>query len=314
MLQRILVAVDESPSAQRALNLAVALGRTFGSELVLSHAVDRASTISIATTLSGAEPALQDILDEQQSTAEELLQRAAGVARSAGVHAGAVVLDGRPADALLAYVRHNAVDAIVMGTQGKRGLERAFLGSTAETVLRNSDVPAFVVHLPDVADTAIPPIGSTTPLFRRILVALDASEQAEAALDLAIDLAAGTQTRLVCCTALDTRELLDKAVTYGYSAAPMVDELQREAETLLERRSDRARARGIESGSIIAHGKPAEAVLRAAHDQDVDLIAIGTHGRHGIHRMLVGSVAESVVRRSHIPVVVVRTAKVPARH
>ena len=95
---------------------------------------------------------------------------------------------------------------------------------------------------------------------------------------------------------------------YGFDPAPMLEDVRRGATHLAEAQVARAHAAGATAESLVVEGTPADALLEVAAERGADLIAIGTHGRRGLRRLLVGSVAESVVRRSPVPVVVVRSA------
>jgi nucleotide-binding universal stress UspA family protein len=306
-LQRVLVALDGSHTSDGALLLALELSRQYDSELVLCTAVDREAAIVAAQPPDGPFLGFETIFEQYDRTAKALLSRASARAAAAGARATVMVLDGRPAVAIIDCAKDQAVDAIVMGTHGKQGLERMFLGSTAEGVLRMTTVPTFVVrHVHDAAGAAAaaPP----PPQFGRILVALDDSDPSDAAMAFALDLAAPHQSRVLCCNAIEQGQLLDKAETFGYSPASILESLREHAEELIRPKALAAQARGLTVESVIVEGNAPDAIIAAAAEQAADLIVIGTHGRRGLQRLFVGSVAENVIRRSVIPVAVVRVS------
>jgi nucleotide-binding universal stress UspA family protein len=191
-----------------------------------------------------------------------------------------------------------------MGTHGRHGLERMFLGSTAEGVVRMTAVPTFVVRQPDAGTE--PAVSETECTFDRILVAVDDSEPSDAAVAFALDLAAAHNSRLFCCTVVDTGELIDKATTYGYDPESLMASLHAGAAELIAAKTAGAAAAGVTVEPIVVEGDAAEAVLKSAADKRAGLIVVGTHGRRGLRRLFIGSVAENIIRRSGVPVAVVR--------
>jgi nucleotide-binding universal stress UspA family protein len=279
MLGRLLVAVDESQTANRAAALSVALAARHGSELLFCTAVDHAAIIAECAVPQGAlDPT--PILDQLDLTARTLVDGFALSAKRTGAAATAVLLDGAAAPAIVAEAEARAADAIVMGTQGKRGLERLFLGSTAEGVLRSAHVPTFIVHPGDA--------GAARP-FAHIFVAIDDSEPAAAAAAFALELARNEQARLTLAHAIEKP---------GQRTG---------AEALLQRVAASAATRGVATVTVVVEGEPVAALLRAASELDVDVIVVGTHARRGLDLFLQGSVAAGIVRGGGLPVVVVPT-------
>jgi nucleotide-binding universal stress UspA family protein len=302
-LGRVLVAVDEERSADGAEALALAFAHSFGTSLVVCTAVDRAAITRAAVTPDGPAINVQSVLDECDAAAQRLVREVAERVEAAGGQASTLVLDGRPGAAIVEAAKETGADAIVMGTHGKSGLERIMLGSTADAVLRMTTVPTFVVRRPhtDGAPLLVP------RTFGRILIALDDSEPSDAAFGFAAGLAVDAQAVLLCCSVVETADLVNKALSYGYDPTPLLGGLHDSAAALIAAKTKTAAGRGIAVESIVAQGDAPEAILDAARMHQADLIVIGTHGRRGLRRLFIGSVAESVVRRSDVPVAVVRS-------
>jgi nucleotide-binding universal stress UspA family protein len=148
-----------------------------------------------------------------------------------------------------------------------------------------------------------------TSRFERIVVPVDASQPCDAAIDLALDLASESGGHVYFCHVLDTRDLYDKASTYGYDPRPLLAKIRGDAERVLDPVAERADALGVDSENVILEGRPVDAILRAATARSADLIVMGTHGRRGLERILVGSTTEGVLRTADIPVLVVRQPK-----
>ena len=299
-LRHLLVATDGSATSNRAVSFAIALARRNGSDMLLCSVVDHALVIAESSTANGGFGLAFPLVQTLDNAANTILADAAKRVTDAGVPATTVLLDGRPAQAIVKLARDRHVDAIVMGTQGKRGLERVFMGSTADGVLRRSSLPTFVVP---------PGVDETAPSFERILVAVDDSDPSDASAAFARDFATTEAAHLIFCAVAETSDVLDNATTYGYDPTSILDDLRASASALVTEHAALARAEGITTDNVIAEGDPAGQILKFAVACDVGSIVVGTHGRRGLRRLFVGSVAESIVCRSTVPVIVVRAAR-----
>lgn len=140
--------------------------------------------------------------------------------------------------------------------------------------------------------------------FKHILVPIDFGESSRRALDVAIDLAKSSEATLTLFHAFEIPAL----VYQGMMTAPvdLLTPVQEAAERQFDAELAALRARAPKATGTLVPGVPWQEILRAAKDHNVDLIVIGTHGRRGISRALLGSVAEKVVRLSPVPVLTVR--------
>jgi nucleotide-binding universal stress UspA family protein len=147
-----------------------------------------------------------------------------------------------------------------------------------------------------------------------LLVPLDGSKYSLAALDVAIDLAMPLRSKIVLCYVLDLTKAA--AMTFGESqlVAGCLEALRAEGRDVLERASAYVRTRGVDVEAKLAEGIVADEIDGAAAEFDASMIVMGSHGRSGLARLLVGSVAEGILRRSQRPVVVVPRAAVSERH
>jgi nucleotide-binding universal stress UspA family protein len=294
-LHRLLVPIDGSETADRAVDLALALAQRHGSELIVCNAVDSSSTIAEGAIPSGAID-ITPVLQARDDAASALLGGVAERAKAAHVPATIARLDGSAAVAIVSFAEEQAVDAIVMGTQGRQGLDRIFLGSTAEGVLQTTGIPIFVVRAAGRAEDE-----AGVAAFKRILVAIDESDASAAALSLALDLALSEGSTLVLCTVVEGAALTGEA-----------EEVRNIVQTLLDTAAERAKSRRVDAETVIAYGPASDELRRVATERRADLIAVGTHGRRGLPRLFLGSVAEDVVRHCSTPVLVVH-AGVSAR-
>ncbi|AFK18921.1 universal stress protein [Haloferax mediterranei ATCC 33500] len=141
-------------------------------------------------------------------------------------------------------------------------------------------------------------------MYSQILFPTDGSECADAALDHALEHAKMYDASLRVLYVADVREVGHASPTI--SLERVRDALHESGNSVLDRVAERAEAAGVEVETVVSEGTPASEILRHADDEAVDLVVMGTHGRSGLDRYLIGSVAERVVRGSSAPVLTVR--------
>ena len=206
------------------------------------------------------------------------------------------VVAGRSIHEILRYTDENSVDDIVMGSHGRDGAVRLLLGSVAETIVRRSPVPVTVVRGPDqVVDT-----------HEQILVPFDGSAQSRAALEHALD---RYETADVTALYAVYPDVYPSTGTYGFGdvSDEMTDweeEQDEQVNEVLSATEEIAKRHGREIQASTTDGKPATAIVEYVEDNDIDHVVIGSTGRDGLNRLLLGSVAETVVRRSPVSVTV----------
>ncbi|MBV8490658.1 MAG: universal stress protein [Candidatus Eremiobacteraeota bacterium] len=142
MFKKIVVPLDGSACAQEAFDVALALARNESSELAICSIVD---PIVIVGTMPPS-PAADLMLADRETESRHLIEAALQKARAAGIKAEGEMHLGVPFDEILRYAKRQKADAIVMGTHGRTGLRRLFLGSVAESVLRETTCPVIVVR------------------------------------------------------------------------------------------------------------------------------------------------------------------------
>ncbi|HYZ15281.1 MAG TPA: universal stress protein [Candidatus Acidoferrum sp.] len=142
-------------------------------------------------------------------------------------------------------------------------------------------------------------------LFPRILVALDGSRPSRNATRHAVRLALATGGRLIFCHAVDTERLLAGTRTAGAASTRLLEAARRDGQDLMDAAGDEARAAGLDADIDLVDGNPVDALLGAAKERVAQLIVMGTHGRTGVERWELGSVAERVVRYAPCPVLTV---------
>lgn len=284
MYDEILVATDGSTTAETAADTAIELARRFDASIHGITVVERDDS-----------PA-----DVEAAVAEETTQRGAETLAALGDRAAdagvsvttrAVETAGPVHRTIIDYASDHDVDLIVTGTHGRTGLNRLVLGSVAERTLRTSPVPVLTVHedAPLTAD------------FERVLVPTDGSDAASVAADHGVAFAAATDAAMHVVHVVDLTPLSGDLGSTEVIAA-LEESGQRAVDDVIGR-AEGAGLRSVEAS--VLSGTAARAVSDYVEARDIDLIVMGTHGRTGLERYLIGSVTEKVVRVATVPVLTV---------
>lgn len=287
MYERILFPTDGSEGAAAVFDHAVDLAATHGATL---HVLNVADTGRDSVTRVGDE-----VVDALVREGERVVDDLADRARDRNVDVVTEVLQGRPYETIVDYATDRDVDLVAMPTHGRTGLRRLLLGSVTERVVRQSEVPVLTMQ-PDGVDELRYP-------YRRVLVPTDGSECAAAALDVGVDVATTHDA------ALDVLSVVDVAsLGVDVRAELQLDFLEDTAERMVAEATGTATDAGVGdvSGAVEYGSSVHRAILSYVDEHDVDVVVVGTHGRTGFDRYLLGSVAEKLVRTSPVPVLTVR--------
>jgi nucleotide-binding universal stress UspA family protein len=289
MISKILLPLDGSTIAETALEYAEALLAAYGAELTL-------------VTATGRDPSNTEPLFDSY------LQRTVSSIRSALEHpdlkVDARILQGSPADEILRFADAGGFDLIVMSSRGATGAGPWQLGSITIRVAIASSCPVLVVKKPAPSDI------NKQPVFRRILVPLDGSAAGEAALPLASDIARIEKSQIILFYAIEPAAAWAGNVLGGaYATMQEPQNAPQSAADYLDNVCQRLAPAGIDAVSILESGPPAETIINYSKREQIDLIAISTHGRSGITRWVLGSVTEKVLAHSTSNVLVVHAGK-----
>lgn len=289
MYDRILVptagADEPTPATERAIDLATRCGASIHAIYVLE---------------SGRIP-VQDgsqfVLNELSGVGQAALQMVADRARDEGVETVETVeREGTAHREILSYVEEAGIDVIVMSTHGRKGLDRYLLGSVTEKVVRASPVPVLSVKQGEP--------GLHSFEYSDVLIPTDGSEGAEVAVDHGIEFAEMVDAAVHGLYVTDVRATVPN-IDDG-SQTMVLDQLEDEGEQAIEYVERGGQAEGVDVTTAVVRGTPYAQIREYVTEHDVDFIAMGTHGRTGLQRYLLGSVAEKVVRTADVPVLTVR--------
>lgn len=294
--RRIMAATDYSPSAMVALNYACAIANKFGAELHVLHVMEEPLHLAAP---EGVWLDPQNVMPALIRNATIFLgERTEHLRLEPTVQAVRAVRVGSPSEVIKKYATEQGVDLVVLGTRGNHGLSRLIMGSVAEKTVRLATCPVLTTHCSPGQGESDSPIN-----IQRILVATDFSPAANRARDLALSLATkfGAELRLLNVVAKSS-PLPDpegRWIQPEYDIPVSIEEASRKlAENVAV----------IEANSLrpikqeVMMGYPIEVIERYATDHKVDLIVLGTQGHRGLSHLLLGSVAEKIVRLASCPV------------
>ena len=301
MATQILVPLDGSSLAEQALSCAITLARELPAELVLLQATWIPPDVLAILDESTVE--LKATVARLETEAKDYLGAWAGQLKDAGLVARQVVRHGPPAEAILDYAGEAQVDQIVMATHGYSGIKRWTHGSVAERVLQAARVPLLLVRADEqsLADHWQQPAGC-----RRILVPLDGSVMAEQILSTVVTFAQALSSELILFQAL-IAYVSGWMTEEWYPPVPgVLDAAQEDAQAYLSAVAGRLKEQGLHVATSTSIGPVAQCILEYAEAHRVDLIAMCTHGRTGLARWALGSVADRVLRAGNTPILLVR--------
>jgi len=299
----IVVPLDGSPFAENAIPIALSLARSANGHVEFVSVYLEEPLIT-EWQISGGE-----LRSSYAEYLEGVIERVRQHAESRAV---STVLRGPVAKALRNHVAKRDDTLVVMSTHGRGPLSRAWLGSVADRLVRHASVP---VLLQRPEEDRVVDLGKSV-VFQRVVVALDGSKRAEAGLAWALRLGATH----------DPTFMLVRAVPPRYVTSPYLPHTVQETHETLEREDADARAylctlqrRLANDGlaiqiEVLPGVQPGSGIPKFAQRIGADLIVVTTHGRSGLPRLVLGSVADKVVRSATVPVLIVRSSETPDGH
>jgi nucleotide-binding universal stress UspA family protein len=285
MYEDILLPFDGSDGAAEALHHAAEIAHWADATIHVLFVAD--------TTLNSVTVVETQVVDALVQEGEGIVEEAEKTLDTLGVDYDSDVVQGHPAPTIVEYAEQYEYDVIVMPTHGREGVSRYLIGSVTEKVVRLSSIPVLTARMQPDEQLVFP--------YENILIPTDGSTGAAHAAEHGLSLAAALDATVHVLSVVDQTSLgLDIRSTISgrereQAATDAVDDLVSEAET-----------HGV-SNSVrhVEHGSPIEVILDTIDSNDIHAVVMGTTGRRGSDRILLGSVAEKTVRSAPVPVITV---------
>lgn len=293
MIKQILVPLDGSPAAEAVLPLVVHVAQAEKAEVEL---------ITVLTPVAIWDAAASMIKwDAEEAAAREYIEHKAEELQGRGLKAHSTVKFGQAAYAIFDAAKDQKADFIAMTTHGRSGITRFVLGSVADKLL-HTEAPLLVVRPGE--DEGSPHL--TPANIRRILVPLDGSERSLSAIPFAEEMAKIFDASIVFCSVVSTDWIAYSGMETPILYQDVLNDMKAKARENIEEIASQSRKRGFYVECFVGVGGPADEIQRIAGLQGAGLIVMSTHGRSGPSRWVMGSVADAVVRRTHLPCLLVR--------
>lgn len=293
MFRKILVATDFSKASRAALHAAISLAKRCDSKLEAVHIA------SILEAIYNSERLLipADWRSEMAKHFEDFFPKS--------LYPGSVkevVIGGSAAPEILKHARKTNSDLIVIGSHGRGAIGRLFLGSVAQRIARDSDIPVMVVK--DEERSRIAYQG-----YHRILVPTDFSDSSVKAMDLGIRFANFFKADFHLIHVVETLTLSDLSGVYPFV---QINEPQDANSSVNETLNVMIAEKEIAAGKKVdtLWGSPVAQILEYVEREKIDYIIMGTHGRKGIERFLLGSITAGILAKSPVPVITISSPEI----
>lgn len=301
MFSRILIAVDGSSCSERAGRVGLAFAKKLDAQVVVTNVL----------TVPPAYWGLLSPTESMKDSARRILEPWAVLGKQMGLDLRTELIQGDEiAEGVVALANRSHCDLIVVGTHGRKGLGRMLLGSVAERVSRVAKIPVLLVH----GDGQVEP---SAGLFEHILAPVDGSEAGRPAFELADRLAGQLGAELQILHVIPP---LPSPVVgpYGTNMTTFnwhdtLKAMEEQGGAIVEHVCRLATTPRVKTAILKAQTqREADVIVEYARDNHTDLIVMGTHGRTGLERMLLGSVAEGVAHQAQVPLLLIRHLPTPS--
>ena len=300
IIRNILVPIDFSKMSISAIKTARQLARRFPATIHIAHV----RRVDYATAFSAPSPPIApfSLMTYEQDAEKRVLQELNGLAYKHGISsANCHVVGGGPAyDEICRLARKIPADLIVMPTHGRTGLKHVFLGSTAERVVRHSPCPVLVVRERRRQSKTGPRL-----TVKRTLVPVDFSGCSQKGLDYAIGFANELGAEIALLHATYLGYIYSSEGTALYDIPGLQKAARKSAEHQMQKLVRAAKFGRVKFETVFTEASPVLDICDFAKNHDVDLIITSTHGLTGFQHVLIGSIAEQVVRHAPCSVLVV---------
>jgi universal stress protein E len=281
LLEKIMLATDFSPAAQQAFRVTLNLAGAFHSEIILLHVLPEIEDYSQTMDFLKREAAR-----ELAAMQEQIKQK--------GIEASNVITTpGDPFEQITRHAEDLNVNLVILGAGEKEAGDRVQLGITAERVIRDSHKPVWVVRQGGTAD------------IEKVLCPVDFSDSSQRALYTAIHLCRQFRSTLTVLTVVPSLSSLGRGM--GSVAEKEQKGLEKSVQSRFEEFLSQFDFHNVSWQKRVSQGKPHREIISAVADGRFDLIIMGTAGRRGLAKFLIGSVTEKVIRELPVSIITVKS-------
>ena len=283
--RKILACIDGSEVSFNAYKNALWLAKSLNAEVLVM------TVLPVGQALSSALSLFIGMKDTLRKGAEKILKQASFMAEEEGVKVKEILEEGEPFQRIIDTAYAEEVDLIVLGKTGKSGLAKGILGSTATRTIGSSPVDCLVIPK------------EATLRIRKLLLPVDGSPYSERANERALFLAKAFKASV---SILFVVELLFELYETPAELVNLIETLRNEGEEIVRKMRLKFKEENIPSEAFVVQGNIAEQIIEFSNKEEADLIVMGSHGKTGLKRLLLGSVTEKVINFGNKPVLVVK--------
>ncbi len=284
--KKIMACLDGSEESLNAYRNALRLAKELSAEILAINVVPLKSEISSALSL------FLGMKDLFMKGGEKILKEAEDIAKEEGLKVKLILDEGEPFQRIVDTALAEEANLLVMGKTGKTGLAKGILGSTAMRTIGASPVDVLVIP----KERAL--------RFKKILIPTDGSSYAERAGLRALEFAKTFKSEIYLLSVVEIPFELYEAPG---ELTKLIETLKTSADELIRREKARFKAEGLSVQGYVMEGIPEEKILEVSLKEDINLIVMGSHGKTGLKRLLMGSVTEKVINQGDKPVLVVKS-------
>ncbi len=300
MFQKVLVPLDGTELAEGILPYVSFLARGLNIPLVLVSVVDL-DAIGVPRTAYDVSRKVQaGFLKRLKELADRLAQE--------GVKTETLATTGHAAEEIVRAAHDTGCDLIAMSTHGRSALGRGILGSVADKVVHAADVPVLLMTPQKAREYWQEGVS-----ISRIIAPLDGSTLAESVLPYVAHLAERLKLEVILVRVVEPSSIYEAYYRESYPTVDLLEEMEKEAASYLKAVAATLESSGIRVQQRVLRGPAARSIIEIAAETPEDIVALATHGRSGLTRFVLGSVAEALVRGAGDPVLIIpaRVARTP---
>jgi nucleotide-binding universal stress UspA family protein len=303
IVTHVLVPTDFSPSSLPAFRYAVEWAKVFEAELTLLHVHSLQPGLDIDAGIA------QKYLDEQRKVAREELEKFLTEARQQVPKASMELVAGLASESICQVAREKKCDLIIMGTHGWTGFNRVLFGSVADRVIQRAPCP--VLSIPHREEADVSAMHQLQIIPRQVVLPLEFSDCSMDAYEYAVQIAKWFDAPLTLVHAIEPLSYsLDFTLTHPLQEKTNRDKVEKRLADLTAVLAEQ----GLSAGYELLDKPTVDGILETSAIQQTDLIVMGTHGRKGLSRMVLGSTAGKVLEQSPYPVLTVKSPKFEGGH